>query len=98
MFYEKIKVIDIQNMTVDNITPNYTADKYDFETDKLTGEKIHYAYGVNIIKTPEQVYEEWQEQQSNYIPLPKVEERITNIESYLVDQVEKQYVEVANNV
>ena len=30
--------------------------------------------------------------------MPSIEERITNIESYLVDQVEKQYMEVANNV
>lgn len=30
--------------------------------------------------------------------MPSIEERITNIESYLVDQVGKQYMEVANNV
>ena len=41
--------------------------------------------------------EEWQEQQQhNPNPLPSIEERITNIESYLVDQVEKQYMEVTN--
>lgn len=48
-----------------------------------------------ITDTAAQVYQEWQKQQ-NIIPMPTIEERITHIESYLVDQVEKQYMEVTN--
>lgn len=43
-------------------------------------------------------YQEWLAQQNNSTLLPTIEERITNIEAYLVEQVEKQYMEVVNNV
>ena len=64
MYYDKIKVTDLQAMTVNNITPNYTVERYDFEIDESVEGKIHYAYGVNIIKTVEQVIQEQQEQQN----------------------------------
>ncbi|GEM_PF-6820486 len=73
MFYEKIKVAELQEMTVNDITPNYTVESYDFEIDKITNKQIHYAYGVNIIKTAEEVYSEWEIQQ-NTIPQMKFEE------------------------
>ena len=86
--------LEQQYLVVDKMT---FTPRYDYKRIEITENgETRFIDDYTITATAEEVYQEWQEQQNNLVVVPTTEERITNIESYLVDQVEKQYMEVTN--